>query len=129
MKDFLQPILTVFASAMVFLFGGFSGLITALIVFIAVDYVSGLASAIMAKRLSSEVGAKGIAKKIVMLLIVALGHILDVYVVKAGDTVRDLATVFYIANEGISILENCANLGLPVPKKVTEVLEQLKKGG
>jgi toxin secretion/phage lysis holin len=62
-----------------------------------------------------------------MLLVVALGHILDVYVVKSGDMVRDLATIFYIANEGISILENCAGLGLPVPKKIADILVQLKK--
>ncbi|MDR0987652.1 MAG: phage holin family protein [Ruminococcus sp.] len=128
MKDIFQSVVTVLMSAAVFLFGGFSGLFIALVVFIAVDYISGFAAAVIRRQLSSEVGAKGIAKKIVMLLIVATGHILDLYVVKTGDMVRDLATVFYIANEGISILENCGALGLPVPKKIADILAQLKKG-
>jgi toxin secretion/phage lysis holin len=128
MKDFLQFAVSAFFGTVAFLFGNFSGLLVALIVFIVVDYISGIAAAVMQKRLSSEVGAKGIAKKIIMLLIVALGHTLDLYVVKSGDMVRDLATAFYIANEGISILENCAALGLPVPKKIAEILAQLKKG-
>jgi toxin secretion/phage lysis holin len=128
MKDLFQFVLSALLCTAAFLFGNFSGLLVALIVFIAVDYISGIAAAVMQKRLSSEVGAKGIAKKIIMLLIVALGHTLDLYIVKSGDMVRDLAAAFYIANEGISILENCATLGLPVPKKIAEILAQLKKG-
>ncbi|MDR0944101.1 MAG: phage holin family protein [Ruminococcus sp.] len=128
MKDFIQAFLSVLFSVTVFLFGSWSGLLIALIVFIAADYISGIAAAIAQKKVSSEIGAKGITKKIIMLLIVALGHILDLYVVKTGDMVRDLATIFYIANEGISILENCGSLGLPVPKKIADILAQLKEG-
>jgi toxin secretion/phage lysis holin len=127
MKDFLQSFLSVLFSVAAFLFGSWSGLLIALVVFIIADYISGIAAAISQKKISSQVGAKGIAKKIIMLLIVALGHILDLYVVKTGDMVRDLATLFYIANEGISILENCGILGLPVPKKIADILAQLKE--
>jgi toxin secretion/phage lysis holin len=127
MKDILQSIISIFFGILTFLFGGFSGLLVALVVFIAVDYLSGIAAAVARKQISSEIGAKGIAKKIIMLLIVALGHILDIYVVKSGDMIRDLATIFYIANEGISILENCGALGLPVPKKIADILAQLRK--
>jgi toxin secretion/phage lysis holin len=128
MSKIYEFIVTAAVAVPTFLFGGFHGLIIALIAFIAIDYATGIAVAVVQKRLSSEIGAKGIAKKVIMLLIVALGHILDVYVVKTGDTVRDLATVFYLANEGISILENAANLGLPVPQKISEILDQIKKG-
>jgi toxin secretion/phage lysis holin len=127
MKDFLQAFLSILFSVAAFLFGSWSGLLIALIVFIVADYISGIAAAVAQKKISSAIGAKGIAKKIIMLLIVALGHILDLYVVKTGDMVRDLATLFYIANEGISILENCGILGLPVPQKIADILTQLKE--
>jgi toxin secretion/phage lysis holin len=127
MKDFIQAFLSILFSVAAFLFGSWSGLLIALIVFIAADYISGIAAAVTQKKISSQIGAKGIAKKIIMLLIVALGHILDLYVVKTGDLVRDMATLFYIANEGISILENCGSLGLPVPQKIADILAQLKE--
>jgi toxin secretion/phage lysis holin len=128
MKGLFQVFLSVLFSVAAFLFGSWSGLLIALIVFIAADYISGIAAAVAQKKISSAIGAKGIAKKIIMLLIVALGHILDLYVVKTGDLVRDMATLFYIANEGFSILENCGSLGLPVPKKIADILAQLKEG-
>jgi toxin secretion/phage lysis holin len=126
MSKIYELIVTALVAVPTFLFGGWDGLVIALIAFIAIDYATGVAVAAVQKRLSSEIGAKGIAKKIIMLLIVALGHILDVYIVKTGDTVRDLATVFYLANEGISILENAAVLGLPVPQKIADILVQIE---
>lgn len=97
----------------------------ALLAFMAIDYISGVIIAIIRKELSSEVGFKGIAKKIFMLMLVAVGHILDAYVIGDGDVFRNGVTGFYIANEGISILENAGVL-IPLPKKLLDILAQLR---
>jgi toxin secretion/phage lysis holin len=110
-----------------FLFGGISGLMVALLAVIFIDLVTGVGVAVAERRLSSSIGAKGFIRKFLMLLIVALGHILDSYVIGGGDKLQIAATLYYIVNEGMSILENCAVLGLPVPKKLTDVLIQLRK--
>lgn len=111
-----------------FLFGRADGMLYALIAFMAIDYLTGVILAIVRRELSSEVGFKGIAKKVLILALVAVGHILDAYVIGDGDGVvcRTAVIGFYIANEGISILENAGNLGLPLPKKLIAILEQLK---
>ncbi|MDR0992696.1 MAG: phage holin family protein [Ruminococcus sp.] len=108
-----------------FCFGEFGGLLGALITFIVIDYVTGFAAAAIGKRLSSAYGAKGIAKKISILLIVSLGHILDVNIIGQGDYIMTMAILFYIANEGLSILENAVALGVKVPGKLREVLIQV----
>lgn len=112
-----------------FMFGELDGFITALIVFVVVDYVTGFMCAIAEKRLSSEVGAKGIMKKVVIFALVAVGHIIDTVILKGagGSTFRTMIIFFYLANEGLSITENAARLGLPVPEKLKTVLEQLKE--
>ena len=111
------------------MFGELDGFITALIVFVVVDYVTGFMCAIAEKRLSSEVGAKGIMKKVVIFALVAVGHIIDTVILKGagGSTFRTMIIFFYLANEGLSITENAARLGLPVPEKLKTVLEQLKE--
>lgn len=109
-----------------FLWGSPDGLIYALIAFMALDYVTGLAVAWLRKKLSSSVGFVGIAKKIFILALVAVGHILDVHVLGSGAFCRSAVIGFYLANEGISILENAGNIGLPLPKKLIDVLEQIK---
>lgn len=106
--------------------GGLDGLIYALIAFVVIDYITGVMCAVAEKKLSSEVGFKGICRKILIFALVGVGHILDVYVIKTGDVFRTAVVFFYLANEGISILENSARLGLPVPEKLKRVLEQLK---
>ncbi|MDR0975210.1 MAG: phage holin family protein [Ruminococcus sp.] len=111
-----------------FLFGDFDGLMTALITVIFIDFATGIAVAAVLKKISSQISAKGFVRKFLMLLIVALAHILDVYVVGGGNKLQIAATLYYILNEGVSILENCAMLGLPVPKKITDTLAQLRKG-
>ncbi|MCM1577497.1 MAG: phage holin family protein [Ruminococcus sp.] len=110
-----------------FLFGDRDGLMIALIVLIVMDYISGVLAAAVEKRLSSEAGAKGIAKKIFMLLIVAVANIVDINVIGDGHILKSVTVMFYIANECISLIENAGRLGVPVPKKLLDVLEQLKE--
>jgi len=105
--------------------GGVDGLIYALIGFVVADYITGLMCAIIDKKLSSEVGFKGICKKILIFAYVGLANILDVQIIKTGSVLRTATIFFYISNEGLSLLENSAYLGLPVPDKIKEVLQQL----
>lgn len=109
-----------------FLWGQADGLLYALIAFMTIDYITGVIVACVGHRLSSEVGFKGIAKKVLILALVAVGHILDVHVLGGGAVCRSAVIGFYLANEGISILENAGELGLPLPKKLIAVLKQLK---
>lgn len=113
--------------ALGFLFGEVTGLFWALIAFMALDYVTGIINAIVSKKLSSAVGFKGLAKKFVILIFVAVGHIIDTYILGGTPAIMSAVMLFYLANEGISIIENAAKLGLPVPKKLVEILEQLKE--
>lgn len=104
-----------------YLYGSMNGLIIALFVAIVLDYVTGLVKAAILHKLSSEIGFKGILKKCLILLIVALAHVVD-NCVGSGETWRNIAIVFYISNEGISIMENCVACGLPVPQKLKDIL-------
>lgn len=105
--------------------GGLDGLLIALLVFMVLDYVTGLMCAIADKKLSSEVGFRGICKKAVILLLVGVANIVDVHVVGTGSALRGAVICFYLSNEGVSLLENAAHIGLPVPEKLKAVLEQL----
>lgn len=109
-----------------FMYGEVNGLFWALIAFMALDYVTGVIVAIIEKRLSSEVGFRGLAKKFLILVFVAVGHIVDTYILGGTPAAMSAVMLFYIANEGISIIENAAALGLPVPKKLTNIMEQIK---
>lgn len=106
--------------------GSFDGLLYALIVFIVTDYVTGVLCAIVEKRLSSSVGFCGICQKVFIMALVGVANVLDVYMVGSGCVLRTAVIFFYCANEGISIVENAARIGLPVPEKLTEVMRQLK---
>lgn len=110
-----------------YLYGSFDGLLTALCVAVVLDYVTGLIKAGITHTLSSEIGFKGILKKILIMFIVALAHVID-NCVGSGDTWRNIAIVFYICNEGISILENSVACGLPVPDKLKEILQNMEYG-
>lgn len=112
-------------AVMGYVFGAWDGFILALIIFIVIDYITGVISAVCSKQLSSDVGFRGIFKKIFILLLVGVGNILD-GVLGLGGVIRSAVIFFYIANEGISIIENAANIGLPVPDKIRDILEQLK---
>lgn len=109
-----------------FMYGEVNGLFWALIAFMALDYITGVIVAIIEKRLSSEVGFRGLAKKFLILVFVAVGHIADTYILGGTPAAMSAVMLFYIANEGISIIENAAALGLPVPKKLTNIMEQIK---
>ena len=105
--------------------GGVDGLMTALLVFMVLDYVTGLMCAVVDKKLSSAVGFKGICKKVLILMLVGIAHVIDVHVVGTGNALRSAVVCFYLSNEGVSVLENASHLGLPVPEKLKTVLEQL----
>ena len=138
MKEFwnmVQLVFTAIGGWLGYFLGGCDGLIIALVVFVAVDYLTGILCAVADKSLSSEVGFKGIAKKVVIFMLVGVANILDVEVIGTRSVLRTAVIFFYLSNEGISILENSAHLGLPIPKKLKDVLEQIhdrseeKEGG
>lgn len=130
MKEFVNLVQCGFAAAGGFLgwfVGGLDGVLYALIMFVVVDYVTGLMAAGLEKKLSSSVGFRGIFKKVVIFCLVAVGHIIDAHVVGNGSVLRTAVIFFYLSNEGISILENAGRIGLPIPEKLKSVLEQLKE--
>lgn len=126
MNKLIQSIAAFFAGMASFLWGGVDGLLYALIVFMILDYITGVIVAVTKHELSSEIGFKGIAKKVLIMALVAVGHILDEHILGGGAFCRSAVIGFYIANEGISILENAGELGIPLPKKLIAVLKQLK---
>ena len=105
--------------------GGKDGMLIALVVFMALDYITGLMCAIMDKKLSSAVGFKGICKKVLILMLVGVANILDVHVVGQGSALRGAVIAFYLSNERLSLLENAAYIGLPIADKLRDILEQL----
>ena len=126
MDNIFKNIMAGVCTVLSFLFGDIEGMMVALVALIILDYISGVIAAAVEKRLSSEVGAKGIAKKIFMLLIVALANIVDINVIGDGHVLKTVTVVFYICNECISLIENAGRIGVPVPKKLLDVLEQLR---
>lgn len=128
MKDFWNVIQLVFTAVggwLGYFLGGCDGLLYALIAFVVIDYITGVMCAIAEKKLSSEVGFKGICRKVLIFLLVGIANILDVQVIQTGSVLRTAIIFFYISNEGVSLLENAAHLGLPVPEKIKVVLKQL----
>lgn len=128
MKEFWNTIQLIFAAIggwLGWFLGGCDGLLYALLAFVIVDYVTGILCAVSDHNLSSEVGFKGICRKVLIFLLVGIGHILDAQVIGTGSVLRTAVIFFYISNEGVSLLENAAHLGLPVPEKIKAVLEQL----
>ena len=128
MKEFWNFIQVIFATIggwLGYFLGGCDGLIYALTAFVVVDYITGVMCAIADKKLSSSVGFKGICRKVLIFTLVGIAHIIDVQVIKAGSVLRTAVIFFYLSNEGVSLLENAAHLGLPIPEKLKEVLEQL----
>jgi len=109
------------------LFGAPDGLLYALIAMMALDYCSGLLCGAVQKRLSSSISFRGLCRKLLILILVAVGHILDMYVLSGGNAVRTAVEGFYLANEGISILENIGTLGLPMPRRLRQILIQIHR--
>ena len=128
MKEFWNMIQMVFAAVggwLGYYLGGCDGLLLALVAFAAADYLTGVMCAVSDRKLSSNVGFKGICRKVLIFLLVGIANILDVDVIGTGSVLRTAVIFFYISNEGVSLLENAAHLGLPVPEKIKAVLEQL----
>lgn len=128
MKEFwnmIQIIFTAVGGWLGYFLGGCDGLLIALVVFAVTDYITGVMCAIADKKLSSEIGFKGICRKVIIFMLVGIAHVLDVNVIATGSVLRTAVIFFYLSNEGVSLLENAAHLGLPVPEKLKDVLEQL----
>ena len=110
--------------------GGADGFLYALIAFVVIDYITGVMCAISDKSLSSEVGFRGICRKVLIFILVGIGNLLDVYILGEAGVLRTAVIFFYLSNEGVSLLENASRLGLPIPEKLKEILQQLHdKGG
>ena len=128
MKEFWNTMQMIFAAVggwLGYFLGGCDGLLIALVVFTVVDYITGLMCAISDRKLSSEVGFRGICRKVLIFFLVGVANILDMEVIGTGSVLRTAIIFFYLSNEGVSLLENAAHLGLPIPKKLKDVLAQL----
>lgn len=101
------------------------GFFYALIAFVVIDYLTGVMCAILDKTLSCNVGFRGIFRKVLIFVMVGIGHVIDTQLIGNGDALRTAVIFFYISNEGVSLLENAAHVGLPVPEKLKDVLAQL----
>ncbi|HGI4766360.1 TPA: holin family protein [Streptococcus agalactiae] len=109
------------------IFGEVDGFFFALMIFIAIDYITGLMAAAVEKRLASNIGFKGIFKKIAILFLVSVGHLIDTEIIKQGGAIRTMVIFFYLSNEDLSILENAVRIGLPIPEKLQALLKQFNE--
>ena len=128
MKEFWITVQVMFSAVggwLGWFLGGCDGLVYALIAFAVLDYVTGVMGAVVAHRLSSSAGFRGIFRKVLIFALVGIGHVLDTQVIGAGGVLRTAVIFFYLSNEGVSLIENAAHLGLPVPAKLKAVLETL----
>lgn len=128
MKEFwnmVQLIFTAVGGWLGWFLGGCDGLLIALVIFAAADYITGVMCAISDRKLSSEVGFRGICRKVLIFILVGIANILDVEIIGTGSVLRTAIIFFYLSNEGVSLLENAAHLGLPIPQKLKDVLAQL----
>ena len=127
MKYVISNVISVILTFLIYFLGGLDIALKSLLIVIVIDYVTGILSAIYNKQINSKVGFKGILKKFSYLLIIALSVIVDNILGQSG-TIRTLVIYFFVANDGISILENVAEMNIPLPPKLLETLEQLKEG-
>ena len=128
MKEFwnmIQLVFTAIGGWLGWFLGGCDGLLFALIAFVVIDYITGVMCAVSVHTLSSEVGFRGICRKVLIFLLVGIANILDVQVIGTGSVLRTAVIFFYISNEGVSLLENAGHLGLPIPQKLKDILAQL----
>ena len=123
----IQIAVTALGGWLGYFLGGMDGMLIALIVFMALDYITGVMCAIVDKNLSSTVGFKGICKKVLILMLVGVANIVDVHVVGTGSALRGAVICFYLSNEGLSLLENAGHIGLPIPDRLKDILAQLHK--
>ena len=128
MKEFwnmIQLVFTAIGGWLGWFLGGCDGLLFALIAFVVIDYITGVMCAVSDHTLSSEVGFRGICRKVLIFLLVGIANILDVQVIGTGSVLRTAVIFFYFSNEGVSLLENAGHLGLPIPQKLKDILAQL----
>lgn len=128
MREFWNSIQLIFAAVggwIGWFLGGCDGLLYALLLFVVSDYITGVLCAVSDKKLSSAVGFKGIARKVLIFILIGIANALDLYVLEHAGVLRTAVIFFYISNEGLSLIENSVHLGLPVPDKLKDVLEQL----
>ena len=123
--NWIQIVFAAIGGGIGWFLGGADGFLYALIAFVVIDYITGVMCAIVDKNLSSEVGFKGICKKVLIFILVGVGNIIDVQVLGEAGVLRTAVIFFYLSNEGVSLLENAGHLGLPIPAKLKAVLEQL----
>ena len=121
----IQMAITAIGGWIGYFVGGVDGLMTALLIFMVLDYITGLMCAIADKKLSSAVGFRGICKKVLILMLVGVANVVDIHIVGTGSALRSAVICFYLSNEGLSLLENAAHIGLPIPDKMKDVLAQL----
>lgn len=132
MKEFWNTIQLIFAAIggwLGYFMGGCDGLLYALVAFVVIDYITGIMCAISDHTLSSQVGFRGICRKVLIFLMVGIANIIDVQVLNTPGVLRTATVFFYLSNEGVSLLENATHLGLPVPDAIKTVLEQLHNRG
>jgi toxin secretion/phage lysis holin len=133
MKEFwswIQTAFTVLGGLLGWFLGGFDGFLYALVALMVADYITGVMCAIVEKKLSSEIGFKGIFKKVLIFVLVGIGQMIDTNLIGDGSVLRTAIIFFYCSNEGVSMLENAGRLGLPIPEKLKDILAQLhNKGG
>ncbi len=122
----IQSVIAAFGGWLGYALGGLDGFLYALIGFMAVDYCTGLMCAIIEKKLSSIIGFRGIFKKVLILVMVGIAHAIDRNIIGTGEGIRTAVLLFYMSNEGVSLLENAARIGLPITEKLTEILAQLR---
>ncbi len=123
----IQLLITAIGGYVGWFLGGIDGFMYALIAFVVIDYLTGVMVAVLERKLSSEIGFRGIFKKVLIFTLVGIGNIIDMHLIKNGSAIRTAVIFFYLSNEGISILENVGKIGLPIPEKLKNVLEQLNK--
>lgn len=126
--EFIKIVLGAFITAVGGFLGGMDGIMYALLMFVSIDYITGVAAAVKNKKLSSEIGFWGLVRKICIFALIGVAHYIDAFVMHTGDIFRTAAALYYIGNEGISLLENISCLGLTLPQKLIDVLTQLKNG-
>jgi len=132
LKDIVNTLQLIFAALGGYIgwfLGGFDGFLYALVAFVVIDYITGVMVAVLEKKLSSDIGFKGIFRKVLIFMLVGIGHIIDCYIIEKGGAIRTAVIFFYLSNEGLSILENAALVGLPIPEKLKGILLELKEDG
>ena len=126
LMNIIKILFTTIGGFLGYVLGGGDSFLYALIMFVIVDYITGVMVAIIEKTLSSRIGFKGIFKKVLIFFMVGIAHVIDINILESSHFLRTAVIFFYISNEGISILENTSIIGLPIPSKLKEVLEKLK---